>query len=73
VQFGRNSSSALCLLIADSLFGLLFDPVDGSRMFMRNSSELLRYYSASHPKDSFQHFYLKLSGSNLGQASDFPD
>jgi hypothetical protein len=38
--------SAVCLLLA----WLLFDPGDGSSIFLQNFSELLRDYSVSHPR-----------------------
>jgi hypothetical protein len=38
------------LLLADYLFGLLFDPEDGGSMFLQNVVELLLDYNALYLK-----------------------
>jgi hypothetical protein len=37
-------------LLASCSFGILYDPGDGGNTFLRNASELLLDYMASHPR-----------------------
>jgi hypothetical protein len=49
-RFEEAEGFACCLLLADYSLDLLFNPEDGGSMFLRNVSEHLPDYTASHPR-----------------------